>query len=88
MPTGLGEGQHRDDYAYHFAAFLVRDLNLPDAEALGWLTEWDGRQALPKGEDRLREILASAHRYGRRAYGSGLHTRRHRLRHIRFTVEI
>jgi hypothetical protein len=67
----LGEGQGRDDVAYHFAAFLVRDLQLPDERALDWLSSWDAGNRPPKGEERLREILKNAHAYGRRAYGSG-----------------
>jgi hypothetical protein len=72
LPAGLGEGQHRDDYGYTFAAFLVRDLDLPDAEALAWLEQWDARNAVPKGTVRLKELIASAHAYGKHAYGRGL----------------
>jgi hypothetical protein len=89
----LGEGQGRDDIAYNFAAFLVRDLALADEAALWWLGEWDRGNRPPKGEDRLREILASAHEYGRRPYGCGLDrpppSRGHKhVRHLRFTVEV
>ncbi len=77
LPAGLGEGQHRDDYAFGFACFLARDLALQEADALTWLTEWDQRQAVPKGDDRLREILDNAKKYGRRPIGCGL--RRQRL---------
>jgi hypothetical protein len=72
MPSGLGEGTGRDNYGFIFAAFLVRDLGLSDAEALPWLEEWDGRNAVAKGPDCLRKLLASARAYGRHAYGSGL----------------
>jgi hypothetical protein len=72
LPAGLGEGQHRDDYGYNFAAFLVRDLGLSDAEALPWLEEWDACNAVAKGTDRLIKLIASAHVYGKHAYGSGL----------------
>lgn len=65
-------GQGRDDVAYHFACFLVRDLDLPDAEALAWLSGWDAANQPPKGEKRLQEIITSAHQYGRSAYGAGL----------------
>jgi hypothetical protein len=68
----LAEGQGRDDVAYHFACFLVRDLQLADDIALGWLERWDAGNSPPKGEARLREIIASAHAYGHHAYGSGL----------------
>jgi hypothetical protein len=71
LPAGLHEGQHRDDIAYAYGAFLVRDLQLPDPAALAWLNEWDRRNAVPKGEARLREILGNVHRYGRHGYGSG-----------------
>jgi hypothetical protein len=72
LPAGLGEGQHRDDYGYTLAAFLVRDLGLPDTDALAWLQEWDARNAVLKGIDRLKELIADAHAYGKHAYGSGL----------------
>src|SRR5262249_33576558 len=68
----LSEGQGSDDVAYGFAAFLVRDLALPDADALPWLEEWGGGNRPPKGRERLQEILANAQSYGQRAYGSGL----------------
>jgi hypothetical protein len=73
LPSGLGEGQNRDDYGFNFAAFLTRDLALPDPEALVWMRLWDARNAAPKGEDRLRELLVSAHAYGKNPVGSGLH---------------
>lgn len=66
-----GQGQHRDDIAYTFAAFLVRDLELPDDQALPWLERWDAGNRPPKGKTRLQEILANAHAYGKHAYGSG-----------------
>jgi hypothetical protein len=90
-------GQHRDDYAFQFATFLVRDLGLSDSDALAWLEEWDARNAVPKGARRLQEILNNAHAYGQRAYGAGLQSlapvRRGKGRStarapIRFSVEI
>jgi P4 family phage/plasmid primase-like protien len=68
----LGEGQGRDDVAFTFLGFLVRDLKLPDDYALMWANRWDAGNRPPKGPDRLREILANVHRYGQRSYGSGL----------------
>jgi hypothetical protein len=89
----LSEGQGRDDLAYQFAAFLVRDLSLTDDVALGWLERWDAGNSPPKGSDRLRDVIASAHAYGHRAYGSGLLRKifrcaRHHHDVIRFVVEI
>jgi hypothetical protein len=72
LPAGLGEGQHRDDYGFNLACFLVRDLALSDAEAMPWMEVWDGRNAVPKGAERLRRLLAHARKYGRRPYGCGL----------------
>jgi hypothetical protein len=60
----LCEGQGRDDVAFQFAAWLVRDLDLSDAAALPWLEQWDQRNEPPKGTDRLRSILTNARRYG------------------------
>jgi hypothetical protein len=70
----LGEGQGRDDVAYHFACWLTRDLALDDARALQWLARWDAGNRPPKGPDRLVEILESARRYGRKPVGAGLGT--------------
>jgi hypothetical protein len=68
----LGEGQGRDDVAFNFLAFLVRDLKLADDYALEWAGRWDAGNRPPKGPERLREILANVHRYGQRAYGGGV----------------
>ncbi len=51
---------------------MVRDLARPDDIALAWLSRWDEGNNPPKGEARLREIIASAHAYGQRPYGCGL----------------
>jgi hypothetical protein len=68
----LGEGQGRDDTAFRFLAWLVRDLQLPDEYALGWASRWDAGNRPPKGPEALRDILDNVHKYGRREYGSGL----------------
>jgi hypothetical protein len=96
LPTGLGEGERRDDVAFLFGAWLVRDLGQPDETALAWLKKWDSRNRVPKGEDRLKAILANVHLYARNARGSGLHRPnpartprgKHQLSHIRFMVEV
>jgi putative DNA primase/helicase len=67
-----GEGGGRDDIAFRFAAWLVRDMNLSDSVALDWLEQWDRGNNPPKGRDCLAEILANAHEYGTHAVGSGL----------------
>jgi hypothetical protein len=72
LPTGMAEGTGRDDVAFNFLAFLVRDLKLADDYALEWVGRWDAGNLVPKGPDRLREILANVHAYGQRPYGSGL----------------
>jgi hypothetical protein len=87
----LCEGQGRDNVAYHFAAFLVRDLALSDDAALDWLVQWDGGNRPPKGAERLREIIASAHHYGKHAYASGSNAPRrgvHPHGAIRFSFRI
>jgi hypothetical protein len=58
--------------AYQLACWLVRDLRLSDGMALAWLGEWDQRNRVPKGQARLKEIIASAHAYGTSPYGCGL----------------
>jgi hypothetical protein len=89
----LAEGQGRDAVAYHFAAWLARDMALPDGEALRWLEEWDRGNSPPKGRAALAEILANARRYGRNPVGCGLGVpRRRKKRHaptiLTFTVEV
>jgi hypothetical protein len=71
------EGQGRDDVAYGFLAFMVRDLALSDAEALNFADEWDAHNSPPKGRERLAQILASVHVYGQHAYGAGLNGKVH-----------
>jgi hypothetical protein len=68
----LSEGQGRDDVAFQFASFLVRDLQLSDAAALSRLEAWDGGNRPPKGKARLAEIVKNAHADGKNGYGSGL----------------
>jgi hypothetical protein len=86
----LGEGQGRDDVAFSFACWLVRDMQLADDVALQWLRLWDAGNRPPKGEDALRKVVAGAHAYGRAAYGCGRDRQAPRLRrgHLYFSVEI
>jgi hypothetical protein len=87
----LGEGQGRDGVAYNFAAFLTHDLNLTDEQALPWVKDWDKGNTPPKGEGRLREVIANARRYATNACGSGLgagtEPRAYRVRGGRLYVE-
>lgn len=89
----MAVGQGRDDIAYAYACFLVRDLALSDQTALAWLEQWDKGNSPPKGTERLLQIITSAHQYGRNAYGSGLTTpsrrgRGNQHRTISFVVEV
>ncbi|HEX5269465.1 MAG TPA: hypothetical protein VFW33_03210, partial [Gemmataceae bacterium] len=88
-----GEGGGRDDIAFRFAAFLVRDLALADDAALNWLCLWDEGNRPPKGRECLAEILRNARQYGQRPVGCGVATdrpshRMHPVHHVRFTVEV
>jgi hypothetical protein len=85
LPSGLGEGEHRDDVAFLFGAFLVHDLALSDAVALQWLNKWDEGNRARKGEDRLREILANVHAYGGGG-GRGPNARRPAAHHGHDTI--
>lgn len=71
----LCEGQGRDDVAFGFAAWLVRDMGLSDEVALGWLEIWDAGNRPPKGRDRLAEIVRNARDYGQHEIGCALATR-------------
>jgi replicative DNA helicase len=68
----LGEAQGRHDVAYTFGAFLVRDMGLPDDEALAWLERWDRGNTPPLGREELLKQLRCAHEYGQHEYGAGL----------------
>jgi hypothetical protein len=70
LPHGT-VGTGRDDVAYNFACWLVRDLALPDHVALPWLAAWDSGNSPPKGRERLTEILKNARLYGQKPMGSG-----------------
>jgi hypothetical protein len=68
------EGEGRDDIAYRFACWLVRDVAVSDSIALAWLERWDKGNWPPKGTERLKQIIESAHAYGQRSVGCGLET--------------
>ncbi len=65
-------GQNRNEAGYIFACFLVRDLELSDADALPWLEQWNAGNAPPYPDTKLRALLVEAHQYGRRPIGSGM----------------
>jgi hypothetical protein len=58
--------------AFGFAAWLARDLALPDHIALPWLEAWDSGNNPPKGKDRLAVILQNARTYGQKQIGGAL----------------
>jgi hypothetical protein len=62
-------GYGRTGVAYTFGAFLVRDLDMIDDQAIPWLCDWDKDNNPPLGEDRLRKILADVRKYGKKAVG-------------------
>jgi hypothetical protein len=89
----LVAGEGRDDVAYRFAAWLVRDMDVADSIALDWLERWDQGNAPPKGREALAEILKNAHAYGQHAVGCGLTPERprydrHGHRILRATAEV
>jgi hypothetical protein len=75
LPHGT-VGTGRDDTAYAFACWLVRDLALPDHVALPWLEAWDSGNSPCKGKERLTEILKNARLYGQKPMGSADSTNR------------
>jgi hypothetical protein len=92
----LSAGQGRHCVGYTLACWLARDLNLGDRVALGWLRRWDEGNSPPLGAAVLGELLACAHAYGHKSYGSGLGCedaarlgrRHHKTKTFRFTVEV
>jgi hypothetical protein len=89
----LAEGQGRDDVAFRFAAWLVRDMEVADSIALDWLERWDRGNSPPKGREALAIILKNANAYGQRDRGCGLSPERpeydrHGHRILRATAEI
>ncbi len=89
----LAAGQGRDDVAYAFACFLVRDLAVADGIALDWLRRWDAGNSPPKGDEALATILKNARAYGQKLIGCGLPAGqprydRHGHRILRTTAEV
>jgi hypothetical protein len=68
----LAKGQGRDDVAFRFAAWLVRDMEVADSIALDWLERWDSGNNPPKGREALTEILKNAHAHGQHPIGAGV----------------
>ena len=63
LPSGLNAGERRSDVAFSFGKFLAVELGLSDADALGWLAEWNRRNATPLPDAKLVTTLANVHRY-------------------------
>jgi hypothetical protein len=70
LPVGLRAGEGRNDAGFLFACLLVRNLMLPDHEALGWLAEWNRWHATPMTDAKLASLISDAHEYGSQPYGS------------------
>lgn len=66
-----GEGA-RNVTAFGVAAWLRRDMALPEEAAWLWLAEWNRGNAPPLKEHELRAVFRSAKKHGRRAEGAGL----------------
>jgi hypothetical protein len=60
FPTGLKEGEGRDNAAFRIARYL-RDKHLPDDVALRILQLWDGQQPEPLGTQTLQHKIQSAY---------------------------
>jgi hypothetical protein len=75
LPAGKTVGEGRDGDGFRLACFLVHDLALSDHEALKWLEIWDSRNASAKGTERLGQLIANAHRYGKHIYTHQTQTR-------------
>ena len=75
LPTGMHDGDGRDNVAYQLATFVGRDLGQPFDVALEFLKEWDRGNAEPLGDALLEVKLTSALNSKSptaRAIGSGL----------------
>ena len=70
LPTNLRAGDGRNNVGFTLAGFLVRDLDLADDVALGWLARWNQRQQTPMTDAKLASLVADAHAYGSHGYGS------------------
>jgi hypothetical protein len=68
LPSGKRAGEGRDDDGFRLACFLARDLGLADHQILPWLEQWDAKNAITKGKERLGQLLHNAHLYGRHPY--------------------
>jgi P4 family phage/plasmid primase-like protien len=63
---------HGDTLTYRIVAHLLRDLAVPQREAMVALLEWDARNSPPWGEAPLRQKIVRVLKYGRNKIGSAL----------------
>jgi len=79
----LAEGEGRNNAAYRLAAWLVRDIALPEREAWAWLVHWNAGNRPPLVERELRAAFRSALRNAHRPAGCGLTPHVRPLRAVR-----
>lgn len=65
LPVG-GAGTGRSDHCYRLACFLAHDMLCTEGEALGVMGAWNGGNAPPLPDWKLRETWENAHQYGGR----------------------
>lgn len=78
LPTGLSEGQGRNNAIYGCCAFLTHDLALSVEDAEPWAHEYNRRFADPLSTRELEQTLLSAAKHGARLRGVGLTSLRRR----------
>lgn len=66
IPSGLGDGDGRNNTAFRLAAFVLHDAGLPESSAWDVLVAWNRDNACPLGERELSSALRNALRHGGR----------------------
>jgi hypothetical protein len=72
LPTGLRNGDGRNDACYRLSCFLLRDLGLDDEMARQWVEDWNRSNVDPLGAHEVDSTMASARRNGQRTIASGI----------------
>jgi hypothetical protein len=68
----VAEGQGRNNAAFAHACQLLRDFDLPDAEAWEILLQWNAGNNPPLDERELRQAFEGAEKYGKLPAGTKL----------------
>jgi bifunctional DNA primase/polymerase-like protein len=85
LPTGLRDGQGRNDVCFRLSCWLLHDMGLDGGVARPWVDEWNRENAEPLGESEILNTMRSAFKHGARPIGSGIDRPRAMSSHVSAT---